>query len=100
MEVCSVTCKRIGGGYWLAIASEDGRKVAGMADSETEARRRCSYLSHRLAWTMRRELREDPGLGTYVTFRVSRDSVPTRTYLFAPSAIDVFETVGELVLEL
>ena len=41
-----------------------------------------------------------PGLGTYVTFRVSRDSVPTRTYLFAPSAIDVFETVGEVVLEL
>jgi len=40
------------------------------------------------------------GVGTYVTFRVSRDSVPTRTYLFAPSAIDVFETVGELVLEL
>ena len=58
-EVRPVTCKRIGGGYWLAITSENGRKVSGMADSETEARRRCSYLSHRLAWKMRREPMED-----------------------------------------
>ena len=63
-EVRPVTCKRIGGGYWLAITSENGRKVSGMADSETEARRRCSYLSVGLARTIRREAKEDSLLST------------------------------------